>query len=224
MANRISAFGYLECSAKTKDGVREVFEMATRAALQVRKRKKRNGCLLLWATRWKTHTHTYLHVPFSNWPQEKPTVPATPHISHNPGVNNKNIYKETEVCVSSLPNTSPSCHLSLSFFFFSFHQHTFLPSFLLWKKDWQINFVFVHKSSLYLSVLVYNYSMPLYMMLSDLSLKKKKKSKNTFIIHLNCQPVLCVSVFWLILGLCLTANLSLPLSNRIDIRQDICHI
>ncbi|KAG7477797.1 hypothetical protein MATL_G00073420 [Megalops atlanticus] len=47
MANRISAFGYLECSAKTKDGVREVFEMATRAALQVRKRKKRGGCLLL---------------------------------------------------------------------------------------------------------------------------------------------------------------------------------
>lgn len=47
MANRISAFGYLECSAKTKDGVREVFEMATRAALQVRKRKKRSGCALL---------------------------------------------------------------------------------------------------------------------------------------------------------------------------------
>ncbi|KAK3566497.1 hypothetical protein QTP86_034003 [Hemibagrus guttatus] len=47
MANRISAFGYLECSAKTKEGVREVFEMATRAALQVRKRKKRGGCLLL---------------------------------------------------------------------------------------------------------------------------------------------------------------------------------
>lgn len=47
MANRIGAFGYLECSAKTKEGVREVFEMATRAALQVRKRKKRNGCLLL---------------------------------------------------------------------------------------------------------------------------------------------------------------------------------
>ncbi|XP_029361611.1 rho-related GTP-binding protein RhoA-D-like isoform X3 [Echeneis naucrates] len=47
MANRISAFGYLECSAKTKDGVREVFEMATRAALQVRKRKKRGACQLL---------------------------------------------------------------------------------------------------------------------------------------------------------------------------------
>uniref|UniRef100_A0A673U1A7 Ras homolog family member A n=1 Tax=Suricata suricatta TaxID=37032 RepID=A0A673U1A7_SURSU len=34
MANRIGAFGYMECSAKTKDGVREVLEMATRAALQ----------------------------------------------------------------------------------------------------------------------------------------------------------------------------------------------
>lgn len=40
------AFGYLECSAKTKDGVREVFETATRAALQVKK-KKRRPCLLL---------------------------------------------------------------------------------------------------------------------------------------------------------------------------------
>lgn len=47
MANRINAFGYLECSAKTKDGVREVFEMATRAALQARKRGKKTGCLLL---------------------------------------------------------------------------------------------------------------------------------------------------------------------------------
>ncbi|CAM9446800.1 unnamed protein product [Lampetra planeri] len=47
MANQINAFGYMECSAKTKDGVREVFEMAARAALQVRKRKKKSGCLLL---------------------------------------------------------------------------------------------------------------------------------------------------------------------------------
>lgn len=35
MAEKINAYGYLECSAKTKDGVREVFETATRAALQV---------------------------------------------------------------------------------------------------------------------------------------------------------------------------------------------
>ncbi|CAM5123582.1 unnamed protein product [Natator depressus] len=41
MANRISAFGYLECSAKTKDGVREVFEMATRAALQAKRGARR---------------------------------------------------------------------------------------------------------------------------------------------------------------------------------------
>lgn len=47
MANRISAFGYMECSAKTKDGVREVFEMATRAALQARRGKKNNKCVLL---------------------------------------------------------------------------------------------------------------------------------------------------------------------------------
>ncbi|KAJ8360338.1 hypothetical protein SKAU_G00168630 [Synaphobranchus kaupii] len=46
MANKISAYGYLECSAKTKDGVREVFEMATRAALQAQKRKKKSICLL----------------------------------------------------------------------------------------------------------------------------------------------------------------------------------
>nr|XP_061813488.1 rho-related GTP-binding protein RhoA-B-like isoform X1 [Nerophis lumbriciformis] len=47
MANRIGAFGYMECSAKTKDGVREVFEMATRAALQARRGKKSNKCTLL---------------------------------------------------------------------------------------------------------------------------------------------------------------------------------
>ncbi|XP_076698034.1 rho-related GTP-binding protein RhoC-like isoform X3 [Callospermophilus lateralis] len=29
MANHISAFGYLECSAKAKEGVLEVFKMAT---------------------------------------------------------------------------------------------------------------------------------------------------------------------------------------------------
>uniref|UniRef100_A0A8C0S437 Ras homolog family member A n=1 Tax=Canis lupus familiaris TaxID=9615 RepID=A0A8C0S437_CANLF len=47
MANRIGAFGYMECSAKTKDGVREVFEMATRAAMQARRGKKKSGCLVL---------------------------------------------------------------------------------------------------------------------------------------------------------------------------------
>ncbi|XP_040283313.1 rho-related GTP-binding protein RhoB-like [Bufo bufo] len=36
MAVRISAYEYLECSAKNKDGVKEVFETATRAALQKR--------------------------------------------------------------------------------------------------------------------------------------------------------------------------------------------
>ncbi|KAM8969372.1 transforming protein RhoA-like isoform 1-T1 [Sarcophilus harrisii] len=47
MAHRIGAFGYMECSAKTKDGVRAVFEMATRAALQVRLGKKKSECLVL---------------------------------------------------------------------------------------------------------------------------------------------------------------------------------
>ncbi|XP_036620018.1 transforming protein RhoA-like isoform X2 [Trichosurus vulpecula] len=47
MANRIGAFAYMECSAKTKDGVREVFEMATRAALQVRRGRKKTECLVL---------------------------------------------------------------------------------------------------------------------------------------------------------------------------------
>lgn len=46
MAEQIHAFAYLECSAKTKEGVREVFETATRAALQVKKKKK-GKCLLL---------------------------------------------------------------------------------------------------------------------------------------------------------------------------------
>lgn len=46
MASTINAYEYLECSAKTKEGVREVFESATRAALQTKKRKKKI-CLLL---------------------------------------------------------------------------------------------------------------------------------------------------------------------------------
>ena len=47
MADKIGAFSYLECSAKSKDGVRQVFEMATRAALQSKKKRKGN-CTLLW--------------------------------------------------------------------------------------------------------------------------------------------------------------------------------
>lgn len=47
MAEKINAYSYLECSAKTKDGVREVFETATRAALQTKKKKK-GGCVVLW--------------------------------------------------------------------------------------------------------------------------------------------------------------------------------
>ncbi|XP_055661930.1 ubiquitin carboxyl-terminal hydrolase 4-like isoform X3 [Falco peregrinus] len=47
MANRIGACGCMECLAKTKDCVREVFEMATRAALQAWRDRKKCGCLLL---------------------------------------------------------------------------------------------------------------------------------------------------------------------------------
>jgi len=47
MAEKIDSFGYLECSAKSKDGVREVFETATRAALQVAKNKRGKKCCLL---------------------------------------------------------------------------------------------------------------------------------------------------------------------------------
>lgn len=47
MATRIGAFDFIECSAKTKDGVREVFETATRAALKVKRTKGLEGCMLL---------------------------------------------------------------------------------------------------------------------------------------------------------------------------------
>jgi Ras family protein A len=46
MANKIEAYKYLECSARTKEGIREVFEHATRAALLSKKRKK-GKCILL---------------------------------------------------------------------------------------------------------------------------------------------------------------------------------
>lgn len=47
MADKINAFAYLECSAKTKEGVRQVFETATRAALQQKKHKGKGKCRLL---------------------------------------------------------------------------------------------------------------------------------------------------------------------------------
>ncbi|KAJ3270176.1 GTP-binding protein Rho1 [Borealophlyctis nickersoniae] len=49
MAQKIGAYRYLECSAKTGEGVHPVFEHATRAALQVgkQKRAKKEKCRLL---------------------------------------------------------------------------------------------------------------------------------------------------------------------------------
>ena len=46
MAKMINAFAYLECSAKRKEGVKEVFDTVTRAALQMMKKKKKS-CVLV---------------------------------------------------------------------------------------------------------------------------------------------------------------------------------
>ena len=47
MAERIGAVCYLECSAKDNDGVREVLEAATRAALKGKKKRKRRTCKIM---------------------------------------------------------------------------------------------------------------------------------------------------------------------------------
>ncbi|XP_032808532.1 ras-like GTP-binding protein RHO [Petromyzon marinus] len=44
MASRIQAFDYVECSAQTKDGVRLVFETATRAAIQKQSKRRGRSC------------------------------------------------------------------------------------------------------------------------------------------------------------------------------------
>lgn len=46
MSEKVGAYSYLECSAKTREGVREVFDAATRAALSKRS-KRGKGCTLL---------------------------------------------------------------------------------------------------------------------------------------------------------------------------------
>jgi len=44
LKKKINAHKYLECSAKTNEGVREVFENATRAALLKKSKQKRGLC------------------------------------------------------------------------------------------------------------------------------------------------------------------------------------
>lgn len=47
VAQKIGAIKYLECSAKTQEGVREVFEHATRAALMVKDKERKKKCVVL---------------------------------------------------------------------------------------------------------------------------------------------------------------------------------
>ncbi|KAI6661972.1 Transforming protein RhoA-like [Oopsacas minuta] len=47
VSSRIGAYDFLECSAKTKEGVKEVFEAATLAALKSKKSQKKKRCLFL---------------------------------------------------------------------------------------------------------------------------------------------------------------------------------
>jgi Ras family protein A len=46
IGEEIGAVQYIECSARTKDNVREVFEIATKAALSTKRKKAKGGCAL----------------------------------------------------------------------------------------------------------------------------------------------------------------------------------
>lgn len=47
VAQKIGAKQYLECSARTGEGVREIFQYATRAALMQRTKHKKHHCIIL---------------------------------------------------------------------------------------------------------------------------------------------------------------------------------
>jgi Ras family protein A len=47
VAKRIGAVAYLECSAKTGEGVSEVFQLAGKIALQRRKSNNGKGCIVV---------------------------------------------------------------------------------------------------------------------------------------------------------------------------------
>ena len=47
MCERIKAYAYLECSAETKEGVRDVFTTAARAALMTKERRNKRKCCIV---------------------------------------------------------------------------------------------------------------------------------------------------------------------------------
>ena len=47
MAEKINAVKYMECSALTQDGLKNVFDEAIRAALVPKKKKEKKPCLIL---------------------------------------------------------------------------------------------------------------------------------------------------------------------------------
>lgn len=46
MAEKIGAWKYIECSAKTREGIQQVFDAAARAALLRPSRKGRKRCVI----------------------------------------------------------------------------------------------------------------------------------------------------------------------------------